>query len=89
LDEYAARIYDVHHFCPDGGQYVTAADGRSVACSVHGTADEPRQRAAPAGESELGQLMRQFRDATVSLTFLDDGLHATVTLDRAPAKEKQ
>jgi hypothetical protein len=86
LNDCAARVYAVHHFCPDGGEYVTAANGRSVACNVHGTADEPRQTAAPAAQSELGRLMQQFRDLTVSLTFLDDGLHAVVTLDRAGGK---
>jgi hypothetical protein len=87
LAEYAARIYDVHHFCPDGGAYHTAADGRSVECSIHGTVREPRQPAAPAAASELGQLLRQFRDLTVMLTFLDDGLHAVVTLDRIATKQ--
>jgi hypothetical protein len=87
LAEYAERIYDVHHFCPDGGAYHTAADGRSVECSIHGTVREPRQPAAPAAASELGQLLRQFRDLTVMLTFLDDGLHAVVTLDRIATKQ--
>ncbi len=86
LDQYAARVYDVHHFCPDEGHYETAVDGRSVHCTVHGTAREPRQTAAPAEASELGRLMGQFRDLTVALTFLDDGLHAVVTLERQPAE---
>jgi hypothetical protein len=86
LAKYAARLYDVHHFCPDGGHYHVAEDGRAVRCSVHGTALQPRQTAAPAAQSELGQLLRQFSDLTIALTFLDDGLHAVATLERAPAE---
>ncbi|HMP06635.1 MAG TPA: hypothetical protein PJ982_09815, partial [Lacipirellulaceae bacterium] len=83
VEQYAARVYDVHHFCPDAGQYLVAGDGREVRCSLHGTMSEPRQSTAPAAGSELGDLVRQFSDMTIALTFLEDGLHATVILERA------
>jgi hypothetical protein len=82
LDQYAGRVYDVHHFCPDDGHYEVGADGHSISCSVHGSASEPRQGEAPAASSELGELMRQFSDMRITLTFLEDGLHAVATLER-------
>jgi hypothetical protein len=88
LELYAARVYDVHHFCPDGGNYEIAADGRSVSCSTHGTMGEPRQTEAPAEASELGKLLKQFSDMTITLTFLEDGLHAVATLEREPPSDK-
>jgi hypothetical protein len=88
IDRYAARVYDVHHFCPDGGHYEVAADGRSVSCTTHGTMREPRQTEAPAAASELGKLLKQFSDLTITLTFLEDGLHAVATLERKPAGDK-
>lgn len=87
LDQYAARVYDVHHFCPDDGHYEVDADGHSVSCSVHGSASEPRQGDAPAVSSELGELMRQFSDMRITLTFLEDGLHAVATLEREAAEK--
>jgi hypothetical protein len=81
LAAYTARLYDVRYFCPDDGQYVVSADG-SVACSKHGSAAAPRQSIAPATTSELGKLLGEFSDMSLSLTFLDDGLHAVVDLER-------
>jgi hypothetical protein len=83
LRPYAARLYDVHHFCPDGGEYRVLPEG-GVACSVHNTVHEPRQTEVPAEGSELGGLLAAFRDAHVTLTFLEDGLHAVATLERSP-----
>lgn len=82
LDQYAGRVYDAHHFCPDEGAYVVSPDGRTVACSTHGTALKPRQSEAPAEASGLGQQLRQFRDLNIKFTFLEDGLRAVVTLER-------
>jgi hypothetical protein len=77
-----ARFYDTHFFCPDGGQYQLSSDGKSVTCTLHGSAAAPRQAATPAAESELGRLLRDFTDMTLTLTFLEDGLHAVATIDR-------
>ena len=43
LERAAGRLYGVYSFCPDGGHYEVSADGREVRCSVHGTAQAPRQ----------------------------------------------
>ena len=82
IEHLAERLYGVHFFCPEEGRYETAADGKSVVCSIHGTAASPKQLAAPAASSRLGKLLDEFADMTLALTFLEDGLHATVTIDR-------
>jgi hypothetical protein len=81
----AERLYDVSFFCPEGGHYELAADGKAVTCSVHGSALVPRQLAAPADDSRLGRLLRGFGGLTVTFSFLKDGLHAVVTVERREA----
>jgi hypothetical protein len=76
------NLHSVHFFCPDGGQYEVSADGKEVRCSVHGAATAPKQLPAPSPKSPMGRLMRDFSGLTVELTFLQDGLHAVVTVDR-------
>jgi hypothetical protein len=78
----ADELYAVHFFCLDGGQYVLSPDGRQVTCSVHGSAAAPLQPAAPAAGSPMGRLMKDFGGLTAELTFLEDGLHAVVTVQR-------
>jgi hypothetical protein len=78
----AGRLYAVHFYCPDGGKYELSADGKRVTCSVHGSAEAPRQLNAPAAGSPTGRLMSEFGGATAALTFLEDGLHAVVTIQR-------
>jgi len=78
----ADRLHAVHFFCPDGGRYEAAPDGKHVVCSVHGTAGAPRQLPAPAPKSPMGRLMKDFSGLTTQLIFLEDGLHAIVTIDR-------
>jgi hypothetical protein len=86
LVKLGERFCGAHFFCPDGGQYQLAPDGKSVTCSLHGSALTPRQQSAPAASSELGRLLRDFADLTLTLTFLEDGLHAVVTIQRQPPK---
>jgi hypothetical protein len=76
----AARLY-----CPDGGSYERSPDGKRVACSVHGSAASPRQPPSPAAtvrNGPPGSPLYGTAGATATLTFLEDGLHATVTVRR-------
>ena len=82
IHEAADAIHAVHFFCPDGGRYVLSPDGKQIRCTVHGTAAAPRQLIAPAPGSAMGRLTRDFAGLTAELTFLEDGLHAVVTVDR-------
>jgi hypothetical protein len=78
----ADRLYGAHAFCPDGGKYEITPDGKQVYCSLHGTAIAPRQLIAPASDSPMGQVLKSFGGLTAELTFLEDGLHAVVTIER-------
>lgn len=80
----ADALHAVHFFCPDGGRYEVLGDGKQTACSIHGAAHAPRQLAAPTSGSPMGRLMRDFGGLTAQLTFLEDGLHAVVTVQRKP-----
>lgn len=82
LHREADRLHAVHFFCPDGGNYQVSPDGKQVTCTVHGTAAAPRQLPAPSPRSPMGRLIKDFGGATAELSFLEDGLHAIVTVDR-------
>ena len=75
-------LHGVHFFCPDGGRYEPSPDGPQIVCSLHGSASAPRQMPAPAAGSPMGRLMEDFGGMTTALTFLEDGLHAVVTIQR-------
>jgi hypothetical protein len=79
---HAERLHAVHFDCPEGGRYVLAPDGRSVRCTVHGSALGPRQGPAPAQDSALDRLLREFHGMTATLSFHEDGLRASVIIDR-------
>lgn len=82
LEKLSGRLYGVRFFCPEEGRYVPSPDGGSMQCSVHGSVHAPKQPLAPSEKSSLGKLLREFDDMTLSLTFLEDGLRAVVTIDR-------
>ena len=80
--ELAGRLSGARHFCPEGGAYRVSADARQASCSVHGTAAEPRQPAAPSEQSAAARTMRRLSDLTATLTFMEDGLHAVLVIKR-------
>jgi hypothetical protein len=80
LETLAEQVYGVHFFCPEGGQY--HAEREHVSCSVHGSAANPRQLAVPPDNGAIDKMLRDFKGLTVGLTFLEDGLHGVVTIDR-------
>jgi hypothetical protein len=82
LQQTADRLYAVHFFCPDGGKYVPSADGRSCSCSVHGSAEDQRQLLAPNEAAGPSKVLQHFGGLGATLTFLEDGLHAVVVVDR-------
>jgi hypothetical protein len=84
----ADALYGVHFFCPDGGRYELSPDGSEIVCSVHGSALAPRQMSAPAANSPAGRLMEHFGGMNAALTFLEDGLHAVVTIQRKQNKRR-
>jgi hypothetical protein len=80
--EQAADVYGCEFISPDGGNYLLAPDGKSIDHSLYGNELKPRQPPRLTEDGELAKLIRQFAGATATLTFLDDGLHAVLTVDR-------
>ena len=62
----AADLHAVHFFCPDGGQYVVAPDGKQVTCSVHGSAMRPSS-CRPRRRQSTGRPMQEFGGTTAEL----------------------
>jgi hypothetical protein len=77
----AEQVYGVRFRCPEGGRYVWSPEGKTCSCSVHGSVLEPRQGLTPSRHG-LHELLRDFRGLTTTFTFLEDGLHAVLTVDR-------
>ena len=78
----ADQLYAVHFFCPESGQYLLSPDGKVCSCSVHGSARDPRQNVAPNEAAGPGKVLQEFGGLTATLTFLEDGLHAVIIIDR-------
>jgi len=77
----ASWIYGGVHRCPCGGHYVRTKDGR-VVCDVHGSAEHPQQPAPDAPNGGSLEMLNSFSEIRVLLTFLEDGLHAVLEIDR-------
>jgi hypothetical protein len=87
--ELAEQVHGVRFSLPDGGRYQLSKDRRSITHSSYGNAMLPHQKAAPDDNGELMKAVREFSGLTAELTFLDDGLHGVITVDRkAPTKTK-
>ncbi len=82
VQQTADRLYAVHFFCPEGGRYFPSPDGKTCSCSVHGSAESQQQPLAPNEAAGPGKALQNFGGLTASLTFLEDGLHAVLVLDR-------
>lgn len=78
----ADKIHGTHFFCPEGGIYHLATDGKTMTCSVHGSVLDPHQPTAPSEETGLGSIMKHFKGITTTLTFTEDGLRAVMTIER-------
>jgi len=81
----ADNLYGVH-FLPLDGKYLLARDGLSVTHNVYGSPLAPRQPAGLAEGSDTADVVRDFGGATAELTFMEDGLHAVLTLEKRPKK---
>jgi hypothetical protein len=78
----AESLYGVKFVPADGGKYLLSRDGKSVIHSIYGSQDGPRQPGAPASGGNHADLISGFAGATAELTFLEDGLHAVLTIER-------
>ena len=82
LNHLTEKFYGVRFFCPEGGRYLVSPDGKNVTCTIHGSGQSSRQPAAPTGKSPSSRLLNELTGLTTTLQFLEDGLHAVMTIDR-------
>lgn len=76
------QVYGTRPYCPDAGTYRITPEGQCE-CSVHGMVHvNPRQLLAPAPTSDTVKSLAHFKGMAATLTFLEDGLHAVVTIER-------
>ncbi|MEZ6056953.1 MAG: hypothetical protein R3C01_09625 [Planctomycetaceae bacterium] len=78
----AMQIYGVDYYCPDGGKFELASDGKSMHNSLHGTPLAPMQNSLPAENVTTGRLLSRVRQVTAALTFEKEGLRAVLIIDR-------
>jgi hypothetical protein len=71
----------VERACPNGGIYCFDAESSAVTCTAHGSRQKPFQLGAQDDNQRI--LTQEMRRATAALSFLEDGLHANLILDRA------
>ena len=83
LDD-ARTLYGIDFLSPGGGEYTLADDGRTMQHTLYGSQLQPRQPERPAPDSDTAQALGGLGGVTVSLTFLEDGLHAVLQIDRRP-----
>ncbi|OYV88126.1 MAG: hypothetical protein B7Z73_09130 [Planctomycetia bacterium 21-64-5] len=82
-DKLSDAKYGVTWFCPDGGEYRFDRERDQVLCSVHGNRQHARQQVDLAWRSSFRRFFESIDAITASLRSLDDGLIATVEIDRA------
>ncbi len=83
----AAKIYGVRFISPDGGRYLLSREGsengrQTMEHSIYGSQLFPKQPPELRKEGGMARLLREFAGATAELTFLEDGLHAVLTIER-------
>ncbi len=78
----AEQMYGVKFLTLDGGRYVLSADGKTMEHSLYGTALAPRQPATLREGGDAARLLGEFAGATAELRFLEDGLHAVLTIEK-------
>lgn len=69
--------------CPDGGVYNFDAASGNVFCSLHGGLGQSRQIVKPAQHANASNvLLNSLKRSCASLTFLEDGLHGELVVER-------
>jgi len=86
IQRVAEQVYGVRFTCPEGGKYEVAGDGQSVVSDLFGGPLTPKQPPAPSKAGQVGRLLADLWQVTAELTFLEDGLHAVLTVDRTAPK---
>lgn len=70
-------------FCPDGGVYTFDSSSGNVYCTVHGGRGQSRQSVNLSESSNASTaLLRSLKRSYAQLTFLEDGLHGELVVER-------
>ncbi len=86
--QLATDVFGGPLVCPTHGKYSIDSGTGQVSCDVHGTATQPRQPFdGPPGK--IAGFAESLQDVHLELTFLDDGLHAVVTIQRKAKQSQQ
>ena len=79
VQQLADQLFTGPHRCPSHGHYLLDADTGEVQCELHGHVAQPKQP-LPSGKGQIASFAESLRDVRMELTFLEDGLHAVVTV---------
>ena len=85
VEKLSERVYGVRFQCPEGGQY-QLTDDHKVTSEFFGRPELPLQPLAPSPTSSIGRLLNDLHQVTADIVFLEDGLHAILTLERRKSK---
>lgn len=81
---FGLRGYEL--YCPAGGKYSLEEGTRRAYCSVHGKSFRQVQPAAAAENAPLIKLVNSLKKIDARLAFSEEGLMATVEIDRSEKK---
>ncbi len=81
IHEQAWSLYGGKHFCPCGGHYELDEHGQ-MTCTVHRHAGHPLQPGPNSTNAASQKMLNSFREIQIRLSFLEDGLHAVLEIDR-------
>lgn len=74
---------------PDAAAYTLDRSRDEVVNDRHGTLRRPTFHAAPSPDSPFRPLLEQFPSMRADMRFREDGLHATLTLERKENRKKK
>jgi hypothetical protein len=80
LEDESLALLGAAFVCPDGGRYVTGADGR-VECALHGTPEAPRQGPTPQPGSPAAFVLESVRRVEATLAFTEEGLTSQIIVE--------
>src|SRR5262249_13745107 len=85
-DESVLRTLGYVPSCADGSAFECSQARGEVRNKWHGSLSEPRFRARLEADAMLAKLVGQLRSVRGDIRFQDDGVHTTLTIDRAARK---
>ncbi len=80
VEKAAEKADGTQYFCPDGGQYQYDAQKNLVSCSLHGTAESPRQPEAIREDTAFARLINGIDQIALSLAFEAEGIRTRVQM---------